>query len=220
MTRDKIVIYGIGSLGVKLFEYNKRDNLFEILGFVDDKENLEPLFCGLPTMSYEQFKSKYNPYDCKVFIAIGYVKCNYFRELIFHRVINDGYELVNYVSPNSICFEGVLKGHNILVCDNVFVGHGSIIEDGVILSVGCTLSHENTIERFTFVSSCVVFGGYSKAKRNSFIGIHSTIKDGITISEFNIVGAGTNVLKSTESYSLTVGNPGKTRKADTLNITI
>ena len=212
-------IYGTGALAEKIFHYNERDKQYNLIGFIDDKKQ-ETLFCGLPVLNYSEFKKYNKPNSCKLFIAIGYIKCNHYRKIVFDRVKKDSFQLINYVSPNSICFNNVLKGENILVCDNVFIGHGSIIEDGVILSVGCTLSHENKIECFSFISSCVAFGGHSTIKNNCFIGIHSTIRDGITIGEYNIVGSGTNVLNSTESYCLTIGNPGKTKSCDTLNIAI
>ena len=205
---QKLFVYGVGSLGEKIFHYNKRDHLFDMIGFIDDKEFANPFFCGLPVYTFDKLKELYNKDECVIFVAIGYVKCNYFRELVCNKVKSAGYELTNYISPNSICFENVELGKNILLCDNVFVGHGSKIDDGVILSVGCTLSHENHIGKYSFISSCVVFGGHSVVGNNCFVGLHSTIRDSITIAEYNIVGSGTNVLKSTLRNQVTIGNPG------------
>lgn len=208
MMRDKIVIYGIGSLGEKIFEYNKRDCLYDIVGFVDDKQNLDPFYCGLPTMNYSQFKENYTTEKCKVFVAIGYVKCSYYRELVIKRLVSDGYELINYISPNSICWEGTIKGYNIFVADNVFVGHGSNIHNGVIIYEGCTFSHDAEIEDFCFVSLRCAMGGYTKVGHNSFIGLNSTVKDSIAIGAYNIVGCGTNVIHSSNDNSVIKGNPG------------
>ena len=220
MDRAKIVIYGIGSLGEKLFEYNKRDGLYDIVGFVDDKDNLEVSYCGLPTMNYRQFIEKYSPTECKVFVAIGYVKCNYYRELVVKKVSDAGYELVNYISPNSICWEEVLVGKNIFVADNVFVGHGCKIYDGVIIYEGCTFSHDAEIESYCFLSLRVAFGGFTKLGHNSFVGLNSTVKDDVVIGPYNIIGCGTNVIKSTTENSLTVGNPGVSKQKDTISTKI
>ena len=220
MARDKIVIYGIGSLGEKLYEYNKRDGLYDIIGFVDDKQDLKPECCGLPTMNYEQFKMQFNTKDCKIFVAIGYVKCSLYREQVSMRVLADGYELINYVSPFAFCWNGTLVGKNIFVADNVFVGHGSKIHDGVILYEGCTFSHDTEIEANCFLSLRVAFGGYTKLGHNSFIGLNSTIIDDITIGAYNIVGCGTNVIHSTEDCCVTVGNPGVSVQKDTPSMKI
>ncbi|MDC2648959.1 hypothetical protein PO242_22785 [Bacteroides ovatus] len=220
MEKQKILLYGIGSLGEKIVEYNKRDKMYDIVAFVDDKKGVEPTFCGLPVINYDTCKKQFDKSEYKIFVSIGYVRCNYYRELICKRVVADGYELINYVSPNSICFDNVLVGKNILVCDNVFVGHGSKIHDGVILSVGTTLSHENIVEDYTFISSCVAFGGHAHVKNNCFVGLHSTVRDAVVIEEYNIVGSGTNVIKSTLPNSVTVGNPGKSVVKDTMNMSI
>ena len=220
MTRRKLFIYGIGTLADKIFKYNKRDGLFEIVGFVDDKQDLEPTYFGLPAMHYDQFKEKYGPKDCVLFVAIGYVKCNYYREFVSNRVVADGYELVNYISRNAICWEGVLVGKNIFVADNSFIGHGSKIHDGVIIYEGCTFSHDTEIESYCFVSLSVAFGGFTKLGHHSFVGLHSTVKDDVKIGAYNIVGCGTNVIRSTGDNNLTVGNPGQSTEKETLLIKI
>lgn len=218
--KEKVLIYGIGSLGEKIFEYNKRDELYEIVGFIDDKENLESTFCGLPTMNYDICKQYYPKEEYRIFVAIGYVRCNYYREKVVKKVFDDGYELINYISPYSICWENTILGKNIFVADNVFVGHKCKIYDGVIISAGCVLSHENEVKDYSFISSCVAFGGHSKVANNCFIGLHSTIKDNIVVAEYNIVGCGANVLKSTQAYSVTIGNPGKSYIRDTMSMKI
>ena len=218
--RENVLIYGIGSLGEKIFEYNKRDCKYNIVGFIDDKQNLEPEFCGIPTMNYEQFKRRYRPEDYKLFVAIGYVKCSYYRETVCNKVSSDCYETINYISPNAICWEGALIGRNIFIADNVFVGHGCKIMDGVILYEGCTFSHDVEIGAYSFLSLRVAFGGYTKLGNNSFVGLNTTVKDDVTIGAYNIVGCGTNVIKSTEDYNVTVGNPGRSQKRDTISMKI
>ena len=217
---NKLLVYGVGSLGEKIFHYNKRDKLFDLVGFIDDKEFLDDSFCGLPVYSFNSFQAHFNTDDCVIFVAIGYVRCNYYREKVFNKVKSAGYKLTNYISPNAICFDGVELGENILLCDNVFVGHRSKLEDGVILSVGCTLSHENVVGRFSFISSCVVFGGHAIVENNCFVGLHSTIRDDVVVGSYSIVGSGTNVIKTSPSSSVTVGNPGTYVVKDTFSMKI
>lgn len=215
MKRERVAIYGIGSLAYKLFEYNKRDGIFDIVCFVDDKQDLESTYCGLPAMHYEEFKAVFNQQECKIFVAIGYVKCNYYRELISKRVMKDGYDLVNYISPRSICWEGSIVGKNVFVADNVFVGHGCKLHNGVIIYESCTFSHDSEIEPYCFISLSVASGGFTKVGHNSFIGLHSTIKDDVVIGPYNIVGSGTNVIRSTKDHCVIIGNPGISKQRDT-----
>ncbi|MCH5238159.1 MAG: hypothetical protein J1E95_10260, partial [Muribaculaceae bacterium] len=171
-------------------------------------------------LDYKEFKEKFRPLDCKVFVAIGYLKCNYYRELVSRRLMVDGYELVNYISPKAICWNGTLIGKNIFIADNVFIGHGCKVHDGVIIYEGCTFSHDAEIESYCFFSLSVSLGGYTKIGNNSFIGINATIKDGIKIGPYNIIGCASNVIRSTENSNLTIGNPGISKLKDTMNINI
>lgn len=217
---QKLLVYGVGSLGEKIYHYNKRDRMFDMIGFIDDKEGSDNTFCGLPIYSFEKTKELFANDECVIFVAIGYVKCNYYRQIVCEKVKKSGYKLTNYISPNAICFENVVLGENILLCDNVFVGHGSRLKDGVILSVGCTLSHENQVGAYSFISSCVAFGGHAKVENNCFIGLHSTVRDSVVIGAYSIVGSGTNVIKSTPDHSVTIGNPGISSIKDTESMTV
>lgn len=218
--REKVIICGTGSLSEKIFEYNNRDQLFDIVAFVDDNDDVTNLFCGCPVISYNECKLKYSPNNYKIFVAIGYNRCNSYREEVCKRVLSDGYKLVNYISPNSINWKNSIVGSNIFVGDYVFIGNNCKIHDGVILYEGCTLSHDTEIESYCFVSLRVVFGGHSKIKQNTFIGLNTTIKDNITIGAYNIIGCGTNVITSTENSSVTLGNPGVSKITETLDIRI
>lgn len=217
---QKLLVYGVGSLGEKIYHYNKRDHMYEMVGFIDDKDDVGDSFCGLPIYSMDKVCESFETTDCVIFVAIGYVKCNYYRQIVCEKVKAVGYKLANYISPNAICFENVELGENILLCDNVFVGHGSKLEDGVILSIGCTLSHENIIGKYSFISSCVVFGGHARVDNNCFVGLHSTVRDSVVVGSYSIIGAGTNVIKSASDHSVIIGNPGVPTKKDTENLSI
>ncbi len=218
--RVKILLYGIGSLGEKIYEYNKRDQLFDIVAFIDDKEDIDVTYCGLPVFNYAQCKERFNPEEYKIFVSIGYVRCSYYRELVFKKVFMDGYDLVNYVSPNAICWNGSLVGKNIFVADSVFVGHGSKIHNGVILYEACTLSHDAQIMSNCFLSLRVAMGGHTRIGNNTFIGLNTTVKDNVTIGAYNIVGCGANVIKSSDDYCVIIGNPGISTQKDTTKMDI
>lgn len=220
MTKEKILLYGIGSLGEKIYEYNKRDGLYEIVAFVDDKEGIDTTFCGLPVVNFATCKDLYPKCEYKVFVSIGYVRCSYYRELVCNKVLADGYELINYISPKSFCWDETIFGRNVFVADNCFIGHGSKVHDGVIVYENCTLSHDTELKEYCFLSLRVAFGGYSKVGEHSFIGLNSTVKDGVKIGAYNIVGCGANVIKSTEDKMVTIGNPGVSKVKDTINMSI
>lgn len=220
MEKRKVLLYGIGSLGEKIYEYNKRDGLYDIVAFVDDKEGVGSTYCGLPVVNFGICKELYPNNEYKVFVSIGYVRCNYYRELVCNKVLENGYELINYISPKSFCWDGTIFGKNVFVADNCFIGHGSKVYDGVIMYENCTLSHDIKLKKYCFLSLRAAFGGYSEVGENSFIGLNTTVKDNIKIGAYNIVGCGANVIKSTEDKMVTIGNPGVSKAKNTINMSI
>lgn len=139
------------------------------------------------------------------------------RETVCERLKAEGYELANFISPGANCWNDTIKGVNIMVFDNAFVGLGCELKDGVIISEGTTLSHDVVIEPYCFFSDEVTVGGHARIGRNSFLGLNTTIKSNLKLGTHNIVGCAANVLKDTEDYCVVVGNPARARKADTEN---
>jgi acetyltransferase-like isoleucine patch superfamily enzyme len=60
-----------------------------------------------------------------------------------------------------------------------------------------------------FVSANVAIGGYVRVGNNCFIGVHSTIKDGVTVGDYTLVGAAANIVRDTEDQGVYVRNPAK-----------
>lgn len=153
-------------------------------------------------------------------VTIGYTRANTLRAAVCNRLKADGYHLANFISPGSNCWSDTIKGENILVFDNAFVGIGCELHDGVIISEGVTLSHDVIVEPYCFFSDAVAVGGHACIGRNSFLGLNSTIKSNTRLGPFNIVGCAANVLRDTESDCVAVGNPARYRKADTREVRI
>lgn len=58
-------------------------------------------------------------------------------------------------------------------------------------------------------SARIAVAGFAEIGEQCFVGINSTIIDGIKITDNTQIGAGTVVIKSIEKSGLYVGNPAK-----------
>lgn len=156
-----------------------------------------------------------------IIVSIGYVRCNIYRRKAAERVLEAGYQLCNFIAPGANVWPGsVQENDNVLVFDNAFIGVGSKLERGVIISEGTVLSHDITVGEYTFMSDGVVVGGHSKIGQHSFVGLNSTIKSNTTLGEYNIIGCAANVLKDTPDNCVVKGNPGIAEQRDTLSVDI
>lgn len=218
---EQIVIYGAGALASQIVKYNWRYLMYEIVALIDDNPGVGKEKWGIPVWGYQQFKEQYKVENApSLIVSVGYAGCNRFREEVCLRLMADGFKLGNFISPRANCWPDTFKGNNILVFDNAFVGVDCELGNGVIISEGCVLSHGVHVEDHVFFSDGVVVGGNAKIGKNSFIGLNATIKSSIRVGKFNIVGSAANVLKNTEEFMVTKGNPGRSVVSDTLNMKI
>jgi carbonic anhydrase/acetyltransferase-like protein (isoleucine patch superfamily) len=65
------------------------------------------------------------------------------------------------------------------------------------------------VERNVFLAPAVAVGGNVTIGACSFLGIHSTIKNGVVLAPYTLVGSAANIVDSTVSNGVYVGNPGK-----------
>lgn len=109
------------------------------------------------------------------------------------------------ISKNVYIDENVRIGDRVKIQNNVNVYHGVTVEDDVFLGPSMTFTNDMYPRAFNAdweVSETLV-------KRGASIGANATIRCGITIGEYAVVGAGSVVVKDVEPYALVVGNPAR-----------
>lgn len=121
--------------------------------------------------------------------------------------IREGAKLGNncIISKNVYIDENVQIGDCVKIQNNVNVYHGVTIEDDVFLGPSMTFTNDMYPRAFNTdweVSETLV-------KRGASIGANATIRCGITIGEYAVVGAGSVVVKDVEPYALVAGNPAR-----------
>ncbi len=216
----KLLLFGAGKLAEKVLLYNKRDSFYDICGFIDDNPSLPKELHGLPVCTFEKALTKYDRDSFNILVTIGYTKCNTLRQTVCKRMLDSGYNLVNYISPLSNVWNDTIKGRNIFVGDGTFIGHGCTIESGCIIYENTTLCHDVHVGENCFISGGVVVGGDAIIGNNCFVGLNSTIIDAAKIGSYNIIGCGSNVVKDTIESCVVKGNPAAAISKDTIAVEI
>lgn len=109
------------------------------------------------------------------------------------------------ISKNVYIDAGVTIGARVKIQNNVNVYHGVTIEDDVFL--GPSMTFTNDMEPRAFREDWVVTE--TLVKKGASIGANATIRCGVVIGEYAMVGAGSVVTKNVEAYALVVGNPAR-----------
>ena len=107
------------------------------------------------------------------------------------------------ISKNVYVDEHVIIGDRVKVQNNVNIYHGVTIEDDVFLGPSMTFTNDMFPRSFNKDWEITE----TKVKKGASIGANATIRCGITIGEYAMIGAGSVVTKDVTSHDLVAGNP-------------
>lgn len=109
------------------------------------------------------------------------------------------------ISKNVYLDAGVSIGSGVKIQNNVNVYHGVTVEDDVFLGPSMTFTNDRFPRAFNGdfpVSETLV-------KRGASIGANATIRCGIVIGEYAMVGSGSVVTRDVPPHALVAGNPAR-----------
>lgn len=129
----------------------------------------------------------------------------------FGHIANEKGILENF--PN---YGGVVIEDNVEIFPFTNVDRGTI--DDTIIRAGtkidhfCHVGHNVVIGRNCIITAFTVIAGSAKVGDGAWIGIHSAIRDGISIGKKAMIGMGAVVTKDVPDNAIVVGNPAKPLK--------
>ena len=203
------VIFGDSAFAERIYRYIQCEGIHRVLCFTNEKEFIvKDKIENLEIIPFEYLSEQYDKESFEILICIGYAQMNRLREKIYNLCKKSGYRIGTWISSAAISYsEDIAEGS--LIMPGVLIGPTTRIGVCNIIASRVCISHDSVIGDFNFISSSVVFGGFSNVQTHSFIGLNATIKDGVTIKDFSLIGLASNVLKSTETKGVYVGNPAR-----------
>jgi sugar O-acyltransferase (sialic acid O-acetyltransferase NeuD family) len=194
----KVVIFGAGDIAKLAHYYFTHDSEHEVVAFTVDGEYLKgDVFLDLPLVDFEEVVKRYPPRACKMFVALSYAMMNKVRAEKYFKAKELGYELVSYLSSKCSFLTDEPFGDNCFILEDNTIQPFVRIGNNVTLWSGNHIGHESVIEDHCFISSHVVVSGNVHVNRYCFIGVNSTIRNGITIAPETLIGAGATITKDT-----------------------
>ncbi len=215
----KIVIVGDGETAELAYEYFTHDSSSEVAAFsVEKAYRKKSEMFGLPVVDFEEIERRYPPADCDVFVAISYTQLNRVRTRLYQQAKKKGYQFVSYVSSRAFVWRNVEIGENCFIMENNVLQYAVRIGNNVVLWSGNHIGHQTVIKDNVFISSHVVISGYCEIGENCFLGVNSSIANNIKIAKDCLIGMGAVVNRDTLERKVYVGNPARSRDADSFRV--
>ena len=188
-----VLIFGLSDFAELLYESIKINSTKvnqNPIGFViDDDYYKQKIFCNERVYRYSELEEIFSHSEVELLLTIGYSGMNQYREKIFHRFLQDGWEIASYIDPDSIIRTKSLGRGNIIF-DDVNIGIGCQVGDGNVFYPGAFLAHHCTVGSFNFFCSNVSTGGCVEIGNRCFLGNNSCTKEKIFIGDETLIGAG------------------------------
>lgn len=207
----KVVIFGINDLAELahfyfINEHRLGHNDPLPVAFTVNKEYItNSTFHNLPVIPFEELEKTYSPSEYYLFAPVA---DNKLREKIYLEGLQKGYKFISYIS-NKCTNLALSIGENCFILEDNTLQPFTTIGNNVILWSGNHIGHHSIIEDNVFFTSHVVMSGHCHIKKGVFLGVNSTLRDGVTIGENSIIGMGSLVTKSVPDNETWIGSPAK-----------
>ncbi|MFW2134689.1 acetyltransferase [Chryseobacterium sp. TY4] len=206
-----IAIFGAGGFGreVKLIidAINKHNpHTYKLLGFFDDAFPKGKLINGLPILGGLTDLNNFSE-DLAIAISIGEPQL---KKKIINKINNKQISYPSLIHPNcSIGADEVFIGEGTIICEGTILTCNIQIGNFAILNLYCTVGHDVTIGDYSSFMPSVNISGEVLIENAVYVGTGAKIINRLSIGENTIVGAGAIVSKSLPSNCTAVGIPAK-----------
>ncbi len=208
-----IVIFGAGDIAKIAHYYFTHDSEREVAAFcVDAEYKKADTFCGLPVVTSDEALVRFPPGKFELFVAMSYAKMNELRESRYLWAKEKGYRCPSYISSKASVLNDGRIGENCFILEDNTVQPFCEIGNNVTLWSGNHIGHDAVIEDHCFISSHVVISGHCRIGRNSFLGVNSTLRNGIKLGAYTLLGAGALLMEDAPERSVYANPPAERRK--------
>ena len=203
--KTNLIIFGNGLHANVVVDELNRLKKYNVLGKVNIKNKIKykNKFFNIKDF-YEKFKNK----KIKGIVAIGDNKIR--RQVVYEieRVIPN-FKWETLISKNSIISDKAKIGEGSMIISGTVINTNSEIGKHCLINTRSIIDHDNKWEDFTSSGPGVSSAGSVKIKKNSHVGIGTTIKEKIIIGENTLIGAHSFVNKNCKKDSVYYGVPAK-----------
>jgi sugar O-acyltransferase (sialic acid O-acetyltransferase NeuD family) len=197
---SRLVVVGAGGHGAVVAEAAAEIDRWREIVFLDDDDSLQAVV-DFPVSGRISDLFEVADQGAEVIVAIG---GNRRRLELCEEVARSGLQLISVIHPTACISRSATISSGSVVCAGAIVNARATVGRACILNTGATIDHDCVLEDGVHVSPGANLGGAVRVGQCAWIGIGSSVREGISIGRDSIVGAGAAVV-SDVADALTVG---------------
>lgn len=200
-SKEKLVIVGVSTTAIQVFDFIKFYDLYEVIGFaVNSAYKKDVEFQGLPVYALETLREDCHDCDYKLFVAVQWNHLNRDRRALYEYCKTHGFEMANVISPTAIVRCPIDKD-NLYIDDNVVIMNGVELGNDCYFKASSICGPNVKIGDHCFFGVKSMIGGGSIIGEQSFIGLNATVFDCTIIGRKCLIGACAVVKRNMPDFS-------------------
>jgi len=206
--KKNIIIMGAGQLGVLVSNILKRQNIYNIIGFVDsEKRKKNKLVNNLKVLGGDEFLLRNKIKNLNIAIAIGDIKK---REKIIKSFKDKNFDFPTIIDPSCNIEKNVKIGKGTIVSTSTTILNNTKLNEFSIIGTAVNILHNVSIENNCIIGGGTTVGSNVHIYKNVFVGVGVTFASKkINIQKNSFVCSGSVVFNSLKEGSKVIGNPAR-----------
>ena len=206
----KILLAGNSTTAEILIGYLSDDDRYDVVGLtVDDKFVDSGTIEGLRNSPFSTLETEYRPDQCSVIMAMGYDDLNQSRESMFSRLKEKGFLIETYIHPDARIYTQYPLGEGSVILPSSVIEPHVKLGQNTMVWCNATLAHHSDVRNHCWIASGVVISGKAVVCRNSFVGVNATVVNDVVVGEYNVIGGGALITKSTKPSTVHLARSGE-----------
>ena len=202
-----LLIWGAGDQGTVALDCALAMNIYSKIDLLDFKEKGHREIPGYTVYNEREIVlSKLLKYYDEIIVASGDNTLREQKLLMLHSM---GITIATLIHPTAVISPSAKVSRGSTVLANAVIHTNAIVGIGCIVNTAAIVEHDCEVEDFVNISPKASMAGHTRIGPKSFLGIGSTIIDGITVGKESVIGAGAVVIQDVPDGAVVVGVPAR-----------
>lgn len=180
-----------------------------VLGFVDPKPSLPPLFGVAHLGDDDGLVFLHPPEQVRLVNGVGSIGSTVLHRTVYEKFRKRQYVFETVIHPSAVIAPEVQIEDGVQVMAGCVVQPGTRLAENVIINTGARIDHDCSIDAHAHISPGVTLSGIVHIGEGAHIGTGASIIQGVEVGAAAIVGVGAVVVDDVPAGATVVGIPAK-----------